>query len=105
MVIFFFHNILIPDFNLTSHENITIFVKDKEVFMALFESYDEAILSMVDGDPQLKKDFIADPKKFIHDKLKIQLPNEMEIKVVEDKENVKHYIIPYTEDEEGIGIY
>lgn len=56
-------------------------------------------------DPEFKKRLIQSPKATLEKELKLQLPKDLEIQVLEEKENTVYLIIPFldsdnvTEDE------
>jgi len=72
--------------------------------MGYLNVIEEKIMLMVDEDPQKRVEFKNDPKKFIKDNYRIQLPDDIAIKVVEDTYAEWHFILPPESDDE-VGFY
>lgn len=52
-------------------------------------------------NPELKKDFLNDPKSILKKK-GLSISDDVEIKVVEDTKKVKHIVLPYLEPGEKL---
>ncbi|MFP4547457.1 MAG: NHLP leader peptide family RiPP precursor [Fidelibacterota bacterium] len=53
------------------------------------------------ANPELKEEFLNNPKKVLAEK-GIEYPEDQEIKVVEETENLKYIILPYMDDSSEI---
>ncbi len=53
------------------------------------------------ANPELKQDLLNDPKSVLKDK-GFSIPEDTEIRVVEDTKTVKHVVLPYLEPSEKL---
>jgi len=79
--------------------------KQKEKHMSYFQHMQNKIDDMIDEDPNLRQDFINEPKKFIKDNFRIEISDEVTLKVVLDEKNLWHYIVPPEDEDNGVGYY